>query len=80
MESGFWNRRNFCLWNRKSCVLESGVQLKESGIHYRLESRIQVLRTNTGIQYLESEIRNPQRGILTLGEIITIVKVCILVQ
>ena len=25
-------RRQFCLWNQESCVLESGIQLKKSGI------------------------------------------------
>ena len=29
-ESGFWNPRNFRLWN--AIFLESGLQLKESGI------------------------------------------------
>jgi len=27
-----WNLGNFCLWNVKSCALESGIGLKESGI------------------------------------------------
>ena len=36
--------------------MESGISLKESGIPQHLESRIQVLLTNTGIQYLESGI------------------------
>ena len=44
--SGFRNQRNvvygirkprkFCLWNLKSCALESGVQLKESGIPLKI--------------------------------------------
>ena len=31
-ESEFWNPGNFCLWNPRSWVLESGIHLKESGI------------------------------------------------
>ena len=45
-ESGFRNPGIFCLWNPES--------------HQRLESRIRVLLTNTGIQYLESGIRSPE--------------------
>ena len=31
-ESGFLNSEKFCLWNAESWALESGIQLKESGI------------------------------------------------
>ena len=31
-ESGFWNPGKFCSWNPESWALESGTQLKESGI------------------------------------------------
>ena len=31
-KSGFWNRRNVYSWNLESWALESGTQLKESGI------------------------------------------------
>jgi len=40
-ESGFRNPANFCLWNPESWALESGIQLKDSGIHQRLESGTQ---------------------------------------
>ena len=38
-ESEFWKPRNFCLWNPKSWALESGIQLKESGIPLRIGIR-----------------------------------------
>ena len=53
--SGFWNPRNFCLWNPESWASESRIQLKNPESH--LESRIQVPLTNAGIEYLESGIR-----------------------
>ena len=40
----------------ESWALESGIQLKESVIPKRLESRFQVPLTKTGIQYQESGI------------------------
>ena len=40
----------------KILLVESRIQLKESSTHYRLESRIQVSLTKTGIQHLESTI------------------------
>ena len=48
-------RTNFARGTLESWALEFGIQLKESGIS-RLESRIQVPMTNTGIQHLESGI------------------------
>ena len=45
-----WNPRKFCFWYPESWVLETGIQSKD------WESRIQVPRTKTGIQYLESGI------------------------
>ena len=60
-ESGIRNPANFCFWNPESWVLESGIQLKESGIAPMI-----------GIQNPSSTdkdwnpvpgIRNPQRGI-----------------
>ena len=40
------------------CALESGIQLKESGIQLTIGTgfRVQVTLTKTGIQWLESEI------------------------
>ena len=35
-----WNTGNFCFRNPKSWALKSVIQLKESGIHWRLESEI----------------------------------------
>ena len=49
------NVRKFGLWNLESWVLESGIQLKEF--------EIQVLLTNTGIQYLESRIHSVESRI-----------------
>ena len=58
---GIRNPENFCFWNPKSWVLESGIQLKESGIPPMI-----------GIQNPSSTdkdwnpvpgIRNPQHGI-----------------
>ena len=42
------------MWNPESWALESGVQLKESGITLV----IGILLTKTGIEYLESGIRD----------------------
>ena len=57
-ESGFRNPRNFCLWNPagpECWALESGIQLKESGILLKIGNPSQSV-TKTGIQYLESGI------------------------
>ena len=76
--SGFQNQRNFVcgirnqgkfwLWNPESWALESGIQLKESGI--LLTTVIQNPRstcstdmTKTGIQYLESRIQGVESRI-----------------
>ena len=55
-ESEFWNRRNFCLWNLESWALESGIQLKESGILLRIGIQSKVPIEKTGIKCLESGI------------------------
>ena len=55
-ESGFWNWRNFCLWNLESWALESGIQLKESGILLRIGIQSKVPLEKTGIKRLESGI------------------------
>ena len=52
-ESGFWNRWNFCLWNLESWALESGIQLKESGILLRIGIQSKVPLEKTGIKCLE---------------------------
>ena len=48
---GIWNPGKFCLWNSESWALESGIQLKEFGSHYRLESGIHIPLT-----------KNPESG------------------
>ena len=55
-ESGFWNGRNFCLWNLESWALESGIQLKESGILLGIGIQSKVPLEKTGIKCLESGI------------------------
>ena len=55
-DSPFRNQQNFCLWNPESRALESGIQLKESGIPLRIG--IQIPLTKTGIKYLESRIHS----------------------
>ena len=54
-ESRFQNPENNCLWDPGSWTLESGIQLKESGIR--------VLLTKSGIQYLGSRIRGVESRI-----------------
>ena len=52
---GIRNPWNFCFWIPESWALESGKQLKESGIHLTIETRIQVpLTKKSGAQYPES--------------------------
>ena len=42
-------------------IVESGIQLKEFGIPLTIgKSRVQILLTKTGIQYLESTAWNPE--------------------
>ena len=41
-EFGFRNSGKFCLWNMKYWALKSEIQLKESGIPLKMESRIEV--------------------------------------
>ena len=54
-ESGFWNPRNFRLWN--AIFLESGLQLKESGIALAIGIRNPKLHW----QNLESNTWNPEQ-------------------
>ena len=55
-ESGFRNQRNFCLWNPESWALESGIQLKESGIPITIGSPNSKFRW----QSVESMTWNPE--------------------
>ena len=55
------NRGNFCLWNPESWVLESGIQLKGSGIP--LTIAIQNPSSNDKYWNPVPRIQNPQRGI-----------------
>ena len=62
-ESGFWNPESmkFCLWNPKSWALESGIQLKGSGIPLTIGiQNPSATDKEPGIQYLESGIWNPK--------------------
>ena len=76
--SGFQNQRNFVcgirnqgkfwLWNPESWALESGIQLKESGILLTIviqnpRSTCSTDMTKTGIQYLESRIQGVESRI-----------------
>jgi len=65
MESGFWNPVNFFLWNLESWVLESGIQLKESGIP--LTIGIQNPSSTDSNWNPAPGIRNPQRRIQNPG-------------
>ena len=61
---GIRNPRKFCLWNPESWVLESGIQIKESGIPITIGiQNSTVLQKNTGIQYLESGIHSVESRI-----------------
>ena len=61
VESGI---RKICfLLNPESLALESETKLKESGIHYVLESEIQVVPVCRAIWNPKPGIRNPRRGI-----------------
>ena len=51
------------LWNPEYWVLESRIQLKKSRIQLTIGIRIQVLLTNSGIQYLESGIHSEESRI-----------------
>ena len=51
-ESWFRNLINFCLWNVESWALESGIQLKESGISIAI----------FGIRNLSSTEKTPEAG------------------
>ena len=54
---------NFCLWNLEFWVLESGIELTESGALLRVESRIQVSLIVIVIQYEESGIQGVESRI-----------------
>ena len=61
---GIRNPRKFCLWNPESWVLESGIQIKESGIPITIGiQNSTVLQKNTGIQHLESWIHSVESRI-----------------
>ena len=68
-ESGFWNQRNFCLWNLESWALESGIKesrnqgIKESGILLRIGIQSKVPLEKTGIKCLESGIHGVESRI-----------------
>ena len=54
---GIRNPGNFCLWNSESWVLESGMQLKKSGIPLTIKMRNpRSTGKESKIQYLESGI------------------------
>ena len=57
---GIRNPRKFCLWNPEFWVLESGIQLKESGIPITI--RIQNPSSRDKDRNPVPGIRNPQRG------------------
>ena len=64
-KSRFRNPRNFCLWNPESWALESGIQLKESGIPLTIgiQNPSSTALTKTRIQYLESGIHGVESRI-----------------
>ena len=62
-ESGFWNPWNFCVWNLESWALESGIQLKESGILLRIGIRNPIQGSSRKDWNQVSGIRNPRLGI-----------------
>ena len=51
---GFRKPGKFCSWNQKSLALESGIQLKESGIPLTIGIRNPSSTDKTGVQYLKS--------------------------
>ena len=58
------NPGNLCLWNPESWALESGIQLKESGIPLTIEIRNQSSTDKeSGIQYFESEMHGVESRI-----------------
>ena len=67
---------NFCLWNLKSWALESGIQLKRSGIPQTTRIRnLSSTDKESGIQYLDSgihsvESKNPRLSWIPLHEAI----------
>ena len=63
-EFGFRNPGKFCLWNMKYWALKSEIQLKESGIPLKMESRIEVplkkKKQESSTWNLESMAWNPE--------------------
>ena len=56
-ESGFPNPGNFCFWNLKSWPLESGIQLKKSGVPLTIKTlNPRSSGKESKIEYLESGI------------------------
>ena len=67
-QSGFRNLINVCLWNPESWVLESGIQLKESGIPLTIGIRNpSSTEKESGIQFLESGIHRVESRISRLS-------------
>ena len=70
-ESGFRNRGNFCLWNPEPWALESGIQLKESGIPLTIGIQNQSSTDKDrnpvpGIWKQRREIQNPRQAWIPL--------------
>ena len=59
-ESGFPNPGKFCLWNLESGLWNPEYSSRNPESHKRLEFRIQVPLTKTGINYRESGIHGPE--------------------
>ena len=62
-EYGFWNLENSSCGFRKPGLWNMGYSSRNPESYRRLESRIQVILTNTKIQYLESGIQLKESGI-----------------
>ena len=62
MGIGILNPGNVCLLSPESYVLESGIQLKESGIARTMESGIKFHLQEAEIQYLESGIHSTEQN------------------
>ena len=60
-ESGYRSPGKFCRWNQESWALESGIQVKESGLP--LTTGIQNRSSNDQDRNLVPGIRNRRRGI-----------------
>ena len=63
-ESAFRTPGNFCLWNKEPWALESGIQLKQSGIPLTIAIRTpRSTGRGSGIQYLKSGIHGMESTI-----------------